>query len=69
MILENSSNASLENEIVDHLNLQPDHKVLEVGFGPGVGLNAALKKIQHGSGKVYGIDISEQMVNIKRLFL
>lgn len=62
MILENSSNASLENEIVDHLNLQPDHKVLEVGFGPGVGLNAALKKLQHGSGKVYGIDISEQMV-------
>ena len=54
----------MENEIVKHLNIQPDHKVLEVGFGPGAGLNAALKNLKHCSGKVYGIDISELIVSI-----
>ena len=52
----------MENAVVKHLDVQPYHKVLEVGFGPGAGLSAALKKVEHGNGKVYGIDISEQMV-------
>ena len=64
-IILGKGNASLENEIVKHLNIQPDHKVLELGFGPGVGLSAALKKVEHSSGKVYGIDISEQIVSIE----
>ena len=58
-IILGKGNASLENETVKHLNIQPDHKVL--GFGAGIGLNAALKKVEHSSGKVYGIDISEQI--------
>lgn len=34
-----------------------------MGFGPGVGLPIALRKVQQGNGKVYGIDISEQVVS------
>ena len=62
-IILGKGNASLENETVKHLNIQPDHKVLEIGFGPGIGLNAALERVEHSSGKVYGIDISEQIVS------
>ena len=61
MILE-KANTYLENKVVEHLDIQPDHQVLEVGFGPGAGLEAALKKVEHGSGIVHGVDISEQMV-------
>ena len=64
-IILGKGNASLENETAKHLNIQPDHKVLEIGFGPGIGLNAALEKVEHSSGKVYGIDISEQIVSIE----
>ena len=63
VILE-KRNKGLKNEIVKHLNIQRDDKVLEVGFGPGAGLNAALKNLEHCSGKVYGIDISELIVSI-----
>ncbi|XP_074627576.1 putative methyltransferase YdaC [Acropora palmata] len=55
-------NAYLENQVVEHLNIQPNHKVLEVGFGSGIGIRAALKKMENGHGRVYGVDISEQMV-------
>ena len=63
VILE-KRNTGLEREIVKHLNIQRDDKVIEVGFGPGAGLNAALKNLEHCSGKVYGIDISELIVSI-----
>ena len=67
-IILGKGNASLENETVKHLNIKPDHKVLEIGFGPGIGLNAALEKVEHSSGKVYGIDISEQIVSIELMW-
>lgn len=57
------SNSSLENVVVENLNIQPNHNVLEVGFGPGAGLSAALKKVENGDSKVFGVDISEQMVH------
>ena len=63
VILE-KRNTGLEREIVKHLNIQHNDKVIEVGFGPGAGLNAALKNLEHCSGKVYGIDISELIVSI-----
>ena len=34
-------NTILETEAVKLCGIQPDHEVLEVGFGPGVGLKAA----------------------------
>ena len=55
----------MENEVVLHLNIKPNHRVLEVGFGPGIGiLSAALKRVEHVFGRVYGVDISEQMVRV-----
>ncbi|XP_060070294.1 ubiquinone/menaquinone biosynthesis C-methyltransferase UbiE-like [Ylistrum balloti] len=42
--------------------IEPDHKVLEVGFGPGIGIEEACKYVKGGKGKVYGIDISQEMV-------
>lgn len=65
-VMLEKGNKQLEFEVVKHLDIQPDHHVLEVGFGPGVGLSAALKKVENGSGKVHGIDISEQMVSIEQ---
>ena len=51
---------------------------MEVGFGPGIGLQEACRTIE--SGSVYGIDISDKMIEVaserlatelatKRLFL
>ena len=51
------------SKAVENLDIQPDDNVLEVGFGSGEGLTNALKKVEQGSGKVYGIDISEQVVS------
>lgn len=51
------------SKAVENLDIQPGDNVLEVGFGSGHGLTNALKKLEQGSGKVYGIDISEQVVS------
>lgn len=37
-------------------------RVLEVGFGPGVGLEFALAKMQNGGGVVYGADYSTAII-------
>jgi cyclopropane fatty-acyl-phospholipid synthase-like methyltransferase len=39
---------------------QGHHNVLEVGFGPGLGLKEACKKIDVGC--VYGIEVSDRMI-------
>ncbi|WP_408007415.1 class I SAM-dependent methyltransferase [Pseudalkalibacillus sp. A8] len=41
------------------LNIEPDDHVLEIGFGPGIGIYKCANNIQ--SGKVIGIDISTTM--------
>ncbi|KAK3083963.1 hypothetical protein FSP39_006047 [Pinctada imbricata] len=56
------SNTPLIENTIPLVGIQPDHVVLEVGFGPGVGLEIALKHVQQGLGKLYGIDISEPMI-------
>ncbi|XP_050388760.1 uncharacterized protein LOC126807915 [Patella vulgata] len=55
-------NAYLEENAARLCNIQPDHKVLEIGFGPGCGLEAAYKYVKEGNGKIHGVDISEYMV-------
>src|SRR6266496_1274807 len=45
---------------IDLLDVQPSNKVLEVGFGPGVGIELLAKSAL--SGHVVGIDPSEEMV-------
>lgn len=51
------------SKAVENLDIQPEDNVLEVGFGSGGGLTSALKKVEQDNGKVYGIDISEQVVS------
>ncbi|XP_045211813.2 uncharacterized protein LOC123563201 [Mercenaria mercenaria] len=45
-------------------NIEPEHQVLEVGFGPGLGLKEAFKNVSKGSGAVHGIDISQKSFNL-----
>lgn len=40
------SNRLMEIQTVELCQIKPDHKVLEVGFGPGVGLQAAYRYIK-----------------------
>lgn len=54
---------------VVHCNIQPDDSVLELGFGPGYGLKFAAECVKSGTGKVYGIDFSPDMVEEARIFL
>jgi ubiquinone/menaquinone biosynthesis C-methylase UbiE len=49
---------------VDLLNIQPDTRVLEIGFGPGVAIQFAAE--QASQGHVSGIDYSETMVQVAR---
>jgi cyclopropane fatty-acyl-phospholipid synthase-like methyltransferase len=44
---------------VDLLDLQPDDRVLELGYGPGLGIEAALRHLS--TGRVVGIDHSATM--------
>ncbi|XP_078586878.1 putative methyltransferase YdaC isoform X2 [Branchiostoma floridae x Branchiostoma japonicum] len=58
-------NDGLERQAAKLLNIKPHHNVLEVGFGPGLGLKHALNYMGPGGpGKVYGLNISTQMVGI-----
>lgn len=56
------NNAILEKKAVDLAEIQPDYLVLEVGFGPGLGLRYAADFVANGSGKICGVDISPFMV-------
>ena len=46
------------------LDIQPDDHILEIGFGPGVGIEYAAQKA--AKGLVAGIDASETMVQVAR---
>ncbi|XP_014782918.1 demethylmenaquinone methyltransferase [Octopus bimaculoides] len=62
-------NGKVEIAAVEHCNIKPDYYVLEVGFGPGLGLEAAYQKIKGGKGKLHGLDLSPYMFELtsKRL--
>ncbi len=47
-------------QIIEMLDVRPDDKVLEVGFGPGVAIQLLLHRVPAGS--VAGIDYSQEMV-------
>ncbi|XP_025099621.1 uncharacterized protein LOC112567216 isoform X2 [Pomacea canaliculata] len=44
-------------------NIKPDHKVLEIGFGPGLGIEHALEYVKDGPGKIYGVEVSTYMLD------
>ena len=47
-------------QVIELLNVRPDDKVLEVGFGPGVAIQLLLQRLPTGS--VAGVDQSQEMV-------
>jgi ubiquinone/menaquinone biosynthesis C-methylase UbiE len=47
--------------VVDLLEVQPNHNVLEVGFGPGVGIELLIKLAS--AGRVAGVDNSVEMLD------
>ncbi|XP_067863888.1 uncharacterized methyltransferase YdaC-like [Heptranchias perlo] len=57
-------NRFLEMNAVKLSDIQPESVVLEVGFGPGLGLLEAAKRLTHPRGKLYGLDYSEYMYDI-----
>ncbi len=56
-----SSNRRRNSWVADLLDVRPDEKVLEIGFGPGLAV-AELSRRVGPSGHVYGVDHSEVMV-------
>ncbi len=54
-----SSNQKRSAWTVDLLDLQPGDRVLELGYGPGIGVEAVMRRLQ--SGVLVGVDHSETM--------
>jgi SAM-dependent methyltransferase len=57
-----SSNVERNRWAVDQLALRPTDRVLEIGFGPGVALEALVARVT--AGAVHGIDHSDVMVRM-----
>jgi ubiquinone/menaquinone biosynthesis C-methylase UbiE len=55
-----STNRKCAAEVIDLLDIQPHDSVLEVGFGPGVGIQLLTRSAS--AGYVAGIDDSKEMV-------
>jgi ubiquinone/menaquinone biosynthesis C-methylase UbiE len=53
-------NRDAAEQVTEVLDIRPDDKVLEVGFGPGVAIQLLLHRIPTGS--VAGVDQSQEMV-------
>ncbi len=49
-------------QIIEMLDVRPDDKVLEVGFGPGVAIQLLLHRVPTGS--VAGVDYSQEMASL-----
>lgn len=47
---------------IDLLDVQPDDRILEFGFGPGVSLELVCERLDGGGGQVVGIDRSATAV-------
>ncbi|XP_076109594.1 putative methyltransferase YdaC [Mytilus galloprovincialis] len=58
-----NKNTYLEEKAVNLCRIEPTHKVLEVGFGLGIGLTSACRYVEAHKGKVYGIDISDKIIS------
>nr|XP_039263465.1 uncharacterized methyltransferase YdaC-like [Styela clava] len=56
-------NEQKNRKVIELLQLQSHHNILEIGFGPGEGLKLTLDTTGHGnpSGRIYGVDFSSRM--------
>ncbi|XP_072419254.1 uncharacterized methyltransferase YdaC-like [Chiloscyllium punctatum] len=54
----------VEVNAVKLCDIQPESVVLELGFGPGLGLQEAAKRLTLPKGKLYGLDYSEYMYRV-----
>lgn len=54
-------NRFLEENAVQLTDIQPGETVLELGHGPGLGLQAAAKLLTDPSGHLIGVDLSKYM--------
>jgi SAM-dependent methyltransferase len=59
-----SSNVRRNHWVVSLLDVQPEDRVLEVGFGPGLAIREISRRATRGS--VFGVDHSEVMVSAAR---
>jgi protein-L-isoaspartate(D-aspartate) O-methyltransferase len=66
-VLSTSSRPSVMWEMLDALDVQPGHRVLEIGTGSGY--NAALLCARTGAENVTTIDIDEQLAELARVRL
>jgi ubiquinone/menaquinone biosynthesis C-methylase UbiE len=57
----NQHNEKMNNFAVEMLDLQPTDRVLDIGFGGGVTIERMLGTID--TGKIYGVDFSQEMVD------
>src|ERR1700757_5215180 len=58
------ANARITDTAIELLQIQPEHHVLEIGFGGGHGL-AKLAQLAH-NGKIWGVDFSEDVIRQAR---
>lgn len=56
-----SHNRVLEENAVQLCGIQPGDMVLELGHGPGLGLESAAKLLTGPTGRLIGVDYSEYM--------
>lgn len=64
-IMANRRSNRLRNDwTLDLLDLAPEHRVLEIGFGPGYAIAQAARRL--GRGRVYGLDHSATMLEQAR---
>ncbi|XP_008284350.1 sterol 24-C-methyltransferase [Stegastes partitus] len=61
-----SRNQVLEENTVQLCGIQPGDTVLELGHGPGVGLQAAAKLLTDPTGHLIGVDYSEYMYQMAK---
>ena len=52
-----------KDRVLEHLNIQEGETALEIGFGTGYCLEQMAQSVRE-QGQIYGIDISEGMINI-----
>ncbi|KAF8385011.1 hypothetical protein PRIPAC_74153 [Pristionchus pacificus] len=52
--------------VLEKVDVKPDSRLLEIGYGRGNGIGEALKRVSTGSGVVFGIERSPYMEEVTR---